>query len=153
MDLQVRCASPFVRRAILETGSTRWSNQRYAYPVLHNRQRIADYSSPPDGWSDFFTFSTGRRAVSSLHTVAKLRPRHDLLQYAYQIIRSTAELDLTYVDELELDLTFQDGANIPDTVWAIVAKSEMKNIKDSRWDLVSGMLCVCGVGLLRGANL
>lgn len=108
---------------------------------MHSHPRVVDCFALPDGHSDFFTFSTGRRAVASLHTVAKLRPRHDLLQYAYQIIRSTAELDLNYVDELELDLTFQDGANIPDTVWAIVAKSEMKNIKDNRWDLVSGMLC------------
>ncbi|KAI0084178.1 DUF1682-domain-containing protein [Irpex rosettiformis] len=88
-----------------------------------------------DGHSDFFVFSTGRRALSSLHTVFKLRPRHDLLQYAYQIIRGAVELHLNYVDELELDLTFQDGVSIPDTVWAIVAKSEIKGIRETRWDL------------------
>ncbi|KAI0695727.1 hypothetical protein BC835DRAFT_933020 [Cytidiella melzeri] len=88
-----------------------------------------------DGHSDFFLFSTGRRAVASLHTTLTLRPRHDLLQYVYQFVRGIIELNLHYEDVLELDLTFQDTANVPDCVWAVVAKSEMKNIRDSRWDL------------------
>ena len=42
------------------------------------------------------------------------------------------------MDEVELDFTFQDGANVPECVWAIVAKDELKEIKTRRWDLVRG---------------
>ncbi|KAI0337553.1 DUF1682-domain-containing protein [Trametopsis cervina] len=88
-----------------------------------------------DGHSDYFAFSTGRRAAASLHTTLALRPRHDFAQYAYQVVRGMIELDLSYVDELELDITFQDSANVPDCIWAIVSKSEMKDIRERRWDL------------------
>ena len=89
-----------------------------------------------DGNSDLFGFSTGRRAVTSLHTVFALRPRHDFFQYAYEVLRSFVDLDWKVVDEVELDFTFQDSANVPETIWAVVAKSELKAIKNSRWDLV-----------------
>lgn len=89
-----------------------------------------------DGHSDFFAFSTGRRAAASLHTTFTLRPRHDFFQYAYQVIRGLVDLDLNYFDEVELDLTFQDTVNVPECVWAIVSKAEMKTIRDRRWDLV-----------------
>ncbi len=46
-------------------------------------------------------------------------------------------MNLNYVDEIELDVTFQDGVAIPDTVWAIVSKSHLKAVRESRWDLVS----------------
>lgn len=76
-----------------------------------------------------------------MHTTFTLRPRHDLAQYAYQIIRGVVDLDLNYADEVELDLTFQDGVNVPECVWAIVSKTEMKGIRDRRWDLVSTAVC------------
>ena len=90
-----------------------------------------------DGSSDLFGFSTGRRAVSSLHTVFALRPRHDFFQYAYEVLRGFVDLDWKVVDEVELDFTFQDSANVPECIWAVVAKSELKEIKNTRWDLVS----------------
>ena len=89
-----------------------------------------------DGNSDLFQFSTGRRAVASLHTVFTLRPRHDFFQYAYEVLRGFVDLDLKIVDEVELDFTFQDTANVPECVWAIVVKDELKSIKANRWDVV-----------------
>ncbi|KAJ3529403.1 hypothetical protein NM688_g7859 [Phlebia brevispora] len=88
-----------------------------------------------DGNSDLFGFSTGRRAVRALHTVFALRPRHDLFQFAYQVGRGFIDLDWRVVDEVELDFTFQDSSNVPECVWAIVAKDELKNAKATRWDL------------------
>jgi len=91
-----------------------------------------------DGQSDFFAFSTGRRAVSSLHTTFTLRPRHDLFQLAYQFFRGFAELDYRVQDEVELDFTFKETAGkegAPECVWAIVSKNEMRGIKSERWDL------------------
>ncbi|OBZ70443.1 hypothetical protein A0H81_10046, partial [Grifola frondosa] len=92
-----------------------------------------------DGNTDFFIFSTGRRAVISLHTTFSLRPRHDLFQYAFQFLRGLIDLDYKVYDEVELDFTFREHAGrdgaVPECVWAIVAKNEMKTIKDRRWDL------------------
>lgn len=47
------------------------------------------------------------------------------------------ELGWNPVDEVELDFTFHDSASVPDCVWAIVKKTEIKDLKASRWDLVS----------------
>lgn len=117
----------------------------YNLEVLHKvggftRMHAGRADNGADGNSDLFAFSTGRRAVSSLHTVFTFRPRHDFFQYAYQVIRGFIELDWKVVDEVDLDFTFQDNPNIPDCVWAIVAKDELKRIKESRWDLVSRQL-------------
>lgn len=99
--------------------------------------RKLELSYTLDGSSDFFAFSTGRRAISSLHTTITLRPYQDFFQLAYQVIRGIIEITYRAEDEVELDFTFQDSANVPDCVWGIVAKDELKSIKDSRWDLVS----------------
>ncbi|KAI0921119.1 hypothetical protein AcW2_006199 [Taiwanofungus camphoratus] len=92
-----------------------------------------------DGNSDWFNFSTGRRAVTSLHTTFKLRPRHDALQYLFQIARGMVELEYKVYDEVELDFTFKEtpgkeGA-VPECVWAVVAKDEIRGIRERRWDL------------------
>ncbi|KAI0660965.1 DUF1682-domain-containing protein [Cubamyces menziesii] len=92
-----------------------------------------------DGNSDFFVYSTGRRALASLHTTFTLRPRHDLFQYLFQVVRGLIELDYNAYDEVELEFTFRepvgkDGA-VPECVWAVVAKDELKKIRDARWDL------------------
>ncbi|KAH9844318.1 DUF1682-domain-containing protein [Rhodofomes roseus] len=90
-----------------------------------------------DGNSDWFNFSTGRRAVKSLHTTFALRPRHDLLQYIYQFGRGLMELDYKAADAVELDFTFNAPASasaVPDCVWAVIAKDEMKGIRTRRWD-------------------
>jgi hypothetical protein len=90
----------------------------------------------PDGYSDFFSFSTGRRNIASLHVVFKLIPRHDLLQRAYQFIWSCADLTYNPKDELELDFKLFTGPNSPTFVWAAVNKDYLPKIKDTRWDLV-----------------
>ena len=90
-----------------------------------------------DGSSDFFAYSTGRRAISSLHTTITLRPYHDFWQLAYQTLRGIVEITYRAEDEVELEFTFQDSADVPGCIWAIVAKDELKDVKDRRWDLVS----------------
>ncbi|OSD04267.1 DUF1682-domain-containing protein [Trametes coccinea BRFM310] len=92
-----------------------------------------------DGNSDFFVFSTGRRALTSLHTTFTLRPRHDLFQYLFQVARGLVELDYKVYDEVELEFTFREPVGregaVPECVWAVVAKDELKKIRDERWDL------------------
>ena len=70
-----------------------------------------------------------------------MRPRHDFFQFAYQTLRGFVDLDWKVVDEVELDFTFQDNGNVPECIWAIVAKDELKGIKASRWDMVSMSCC------------
>lgn len=89
-----------------------------------------------DGRSDFFNFSTGRRNVTSLHTIFTLRPRHDLLQWAFQIGRTFVDLQYRPQDDIQLDFRLASGALPYDFVWAVVAKDELLSIKNDRWDLV-----------------
>ena len=99
--------------------------------------------SSADGNSDFFSFSTGRRAVKSLHTTFTLRPRHDLFQLVYQFVRGLIELDYKVYDSVELEFTFREPADkdtaVPGCVWAVVAKDEMKQMRTDRWDLVRSL--------------
>lgn len=90
-----------------------------------------------DGPSDFFVFSTGRRAISSLHTVLALRPRHDLLQMIWQYLWSAYDLRYEPFDALTFDFTLDSdaAAATPDFIWAVVRKSELALIRDQRWDL------------------
>ncbi|KAI0796653.1 DUF1682-domain-containing protein [Abortiporus biennis] len=108
----------------------------------HEKLYVSQFSKPvqphgltKDGNSDSFVFSTGRRAVNYLHTTFSLRPRHDPFQYIFQFLYGLIELDFKVVDQVELDFVLKDTANIPDCVWAVVAKDELKKIKDKRWDL------------------
>lgn len=89
-----------------------------------------------DGYSDFFSFCTGRRNITSLHTVFTFRPRHDLFQYVFQFGRQLMDLQYRPKDDLQLDFTLAPGILPHDFVFAIVSKSELVTIKDSRWDLV-----------------
>ncbi|KAJ3908461.1 hypothetical protein F5879DRAFT_985567 [Lentinula edodes] len=88
-----------------------------------------------DGHSDFFTFSTGRRNVDSLHTIFRLKPYHDLAQTVFLTIWSLVDLQYSPINDLQLDFKLFSSALPHDFVWAVVAKDELKNIKDSRWDL------------------
>ncbi|KAG1768200.1 DUF1682-domain-containing protein [Suillus occidentalis] len=90
-----------------------------------------------DGYTDFFNFSTGRRAIASLHTVFSLRPRQDPLQLIYHFGWQMYDLRYNPYDELILDfkLDAEMAASIPDYVWAVLAKDEFASIKDKRWDL------------------
>ncbi|KAI0832437.1 DUF1682-domain-containing protein [Trametes gibbosa] len=124
------------------------ANERRAFKWLaaHKSLYESQFSKPNhtedlsrDGYSDFFIFSTGRRALTSLHTTFTLRPRHDLFQYLFQTVRGFVELDYKVYDELELEFTFREPAGkegaVPECVWAVVAKDEMKRIRNERWDL------------------
>ncbi|KNZ79823.1 Coiled-coil domain-containing protein 47 [Termitomyces sp. J132] len=88
-----------------------------------------------DGNSDYYTFSTGRRNVASLHTVYTLKPRHDLFQYLYHFARTLIDLHYRPKDDITLDFKLAPGALPHDFVWAVVAKDELLSIKQDRWDL------------------
>jgi hypothetical protein len=90
-----------------------------------------------DGYSDFFSYSTGRKHVNALHTIFKLRPRHDPTQIIYQFLYGLYDLNYAPQDEVQLDFTLAPGYLPHDFVWAVAKKEELKSIKDDRWDLVS----------------
>jgi hypothetical protein len=109
-------------------------NKQFSRPTAAGGDGI-DLTS--DGYSDFFAFSTGRRNISSLHTVFTLRPRHDFLQFALQFAWGLADLLYTPNDDLTLDFKLHTTVAAPDFVWALVTKGEANSIKKERWDLVS----------------
>ncbi|KAG5643964.1 hypothetical protein DXG03_009315 [Asterophora parasitica] len=88
-----------------------------------------------DGYSDYFNFSTGRRNVTSLHTVFTLQPRHDLFQWVYQFVRTLIDLHFRPTDDVTLDFVLAPTTLNQDFVWAVVKKDELLSIKDDRWDL------------------
>ncbi|KZO98177.1 DUF1682-domain-containing protein [Calocera viscosa TUFC12733] len=88
-----------------------------------------------DGPSDFFIFSTGRRAVLSLHTTFTLLSRHNLIDMIYDIGRGFIELDYQSKDLLELDFRLTDDGTKPGYVWAVMKKDEMRQIRKDRWDV------------------
>jgi hypothetical protein len=51
-------------------------------------------------YSDFFNFSTRRRAISSLHSTFTLHPRHDLFQYIYDVLREVLDLNFQLAADL-----------------------------------------------------
>ncbi|KAF9534308.1 hypothetical protein CPB83DRAFT_844026 [Crepidotus variabilis] len=88
-----------------------------------------------DGYTDFFNFSTGRKNIVSLHTVFTLRPRHDLVQYLFQVGKTLIDLNYRPVDDLQLDFKLSPGAVADNFVFAVVAKDELPTAKTDRWDL------------------
>ena len=115
-----------------------------AWFSAHKPLLEANFSKPAaggliqDGYSDFFSFSTGRRNVASLHTIFALRPRHDPFQILAQTGYAAFDLQYRPLDDLQLD--FLLPASLPvDFVWALVNKDELRGIKKGRWDLV----CAC----------
>ncbi|KAI0320822.1 hypothetical protein OF83DRAFT_1169001 [Amylostereum chailletii] len=122
------------KNANLKKAQSWFAAHRSIYHAQFSRPE--DSGLTTDGYSDFFTFSTGRRLIASLHTVFTLRPRHDLLQYIFQFLWTNV-YDLKYdpKDEILLDFAVAHDASVPDFVWAIVAKSELHSIKKERWDL------------------
>ncbi|KAF9221986.1 DUF1682-domain-containing protein [Gyrodon lividus] len=124
----------------------KYANARKAnaiYAVL--LPRLSHHFSAPtsssglisDGPTDFFVFSTGRRALASLHSVFSLRPRQDPLQILWQSLWRMYDLRYDPVDELTLDFLLdpKTAAHSPDFVWALVQKRELSTIRDGRWDL------------------
>jgi len=89
-----------------------------------------------DGYSDYFNFSTGRRGITSLHTVFILRPRHDFFQLVFQFLWGLQDLGYRPADEIELDFRLAEGLGCPDFVFGVVSKEDMVNIRERRWDLV-----------------
>ncbi|KAK0206569.1 hypothetical protein DFS33DRAFT_1255699 [Desarmillaria ectypa] len=88
-----------------------------------------------DGYSDAFTFSTGRRVIAALHTIFTLRPRHDPFQALFQLARGLVDVQYAPQDVVELDFALAEGAVPNDFVWAVVNKRELRGVKDARWDL------------------
>ncbi|THV08549.1 DUF1682-domain-containing protein [Dendrothele bispora CBS 962.96] len=101
--------------------------RQFSKPSVGNLRR--------DGYSDFFNFSTGRRNIASLHVIFSLRPYHDLVQLLFQFFWGLVDVQYNPKDSLELDFKLFPEALPHDFVWAIVAKDELRTIKDDRWDL------------------
>ena len=120
--------------------SLRFIDSRYD---AHADILAAQFSRPtnggltPDGYSDFFNFSTGRRVVASLHTVFSLRPRHDPFQLIFQFLYGFYDFTYSPSDVVTLDLKLDANTTAPEGVFAVVRKEELKTIKRERWDLVS----------------
>jgi hypothetical protein len=128
-----------------------WYNTSQAKKWLRAHQSLlsSQFSTPGqqdmmmnDGASDMFLFSTGRRNVQSLHTIFTFIPRHDLFQLV--LTYGWTLYDLRYTPNNDVTLDFKLGTkgrapagNGPSFVWAIVEKDELKDIKKTRWDLVS----------------
>ncbi|KIY49228.1 DUF1682-domain-containing protein [Fistulina hepatica ATCC 64428] len=122
-------------------GSTINSRKAKAWLLVYTPFYQSQFSKPNsqgvirDGNSDFFTFSTGRRNVASLHTVFQFKPRHDLIQWLFQIAYQLYDLQYQPRDSLELDFKLSPSAVQTGFVWALVVKDELRTIKDGRWDL------------------
>ncbi|KIK06685.1 hypothetical protein K443DRAFT_673970 [Laccaria amethystina LaAM-08-1] len=123
-------------------GSSSNSNKARKWMAAHLSVYQQQFSKPEiedglieDGRSDFFNFSTGRRNVTSLHTIFTLRPRHDFFQWLYQTGKTFVDLQYRPIDEIQLDFKLTSGALPHDFVWAVVAKDELMSVKDGRWDL------------------
>ncbi|KAJ7638833.1 hypothetical protein FB45DRAFT_903981 [Roridomyces roridus] len=118
-----------------------WRNTRKAKSWLGAHLPILNeqFSKPKfwiqDGYSDFVNFSTGRRNIASLHTIFAMKPRHDLLQYCFQLGRTFIDLHYRPQDDLQLDFKLSPDALAHDFVWAVVSKDELRWVKDNRWDL------------------
>ncbi|KAJ4478085.1 hypothetical protein J3R30DRAFT_3290672 [Lentinula aciculospora] len=118
-------------------------NSRKAENLVNSYRDLlkTQFSSPNvnglvrDGHSDFFTFSTGRKNIASLHMIFRLKPYHDLAQTLFQTVWSIVDLQHNPKDDLQLDFKLFPSALPHDFVWAVVAKDELRNIKDGRWDL------------------
>ena len=94
-----------------------------------------------DGAADMFQHATGRRGVTSLHTVFRFIPRHDLFQIAFTYGWSLYDLRYDPKDEVLLDFKLATTPN--DThgfVWGIISKDSLPTIKNERWDLVRFMV-------------
>lgn len=90
-----------------------------------------------DGAADMFQHATGRRGVTSLHTVFSFIPRHDLFQFAFTYGWIVYDLRYDPKDEVLLDFKLATSPN--DTqglVWGIVSKDVLPTIRKERWDLV-----------------
>ncbi|KAJ8086630.1 hypothetical protein PM082_005453 [Marasmius tenuissimus] len=124
----------FIGKGVNGRKAERWVDAHK--PVLEQQFSKTNYRGLlRDGYTDFFTFSTGRRNIASLHVVLAFRPIHDLLQYIFYTVRTLVDLDYRFRDDLELDFKLLPNALPHDFVWAVVAKEELRKIKDDRWDL------------------
>lgn len=60
-------------------------------------------------------------------------------------MRGIVELDYSVHDKVDLEFTFREPVGregaVPEAVWAIVSKQEMKRLRNDRWDLVRFSTC------------
>ena len=103
---------------------------QFSAPILPSGKVVQD------GACDFYTFSTGRRALASLHTTTALLPRHDALLTTFNFLWTLYDLTYTPRDEIQLDFTLLPGNPTPPFVWGIIKKDEMAQLRRARWDLV-----------------
>ncbi|TFK43513.1 hypothetical protein BDQ12DRAFT_675096 [Crucibulum laeve] len=125
----------FYGKSSNESKAKKWLNAHLPILQLQFSKPEGKSGLTSDGYSDFFNFSTGRRNITSLHTIFTLRPRHDFFQWVFQTGRTLVDLQYRPRDDIQLDFKLAPGALPNDFVWAIVAKDELLSVKDGRWDL------------------
>ena len=130
-------APPFAP-ALTTLLQTRFSSHRHIFEQQFSKP-LGRSDLVRDGHSDAYNFSTGRRNVTSLHTVFTLKPRHDLIQWLYHFAWTFVDLHYRPKDDVTLDFKLAPNALNQDFVWGVVARDELRTIKQDRWDLVRGI--------------
>lgn len=96
------------------------------------------------GPAQHLSYSTGRRNVLSLHSTLKLRPFHDLAGLIVDFAKGVIEPTFDSSEGLVFGLTLGRGESGLQGegvgVWSIINKSDLRSVKDKRWDLVSRLL-------------
>ncbi|KAG8863752.1 hypothetical protein FRB96_007589 [Tulasnella sp. 330] len=117
------------------------SRKAAAWVNSHQSLYDAQFSRPgnsdtllADGPTDYFLFSTGRRAVAYLHTVISFVPSHDLVQVVYEAIMSIIDLSYSPKDTITLDFQLS-GPPSPGFVLGLISKLHMKSLRKDRFDL------------------
>lgn len=124
---------------------SRWNSRKAnAWFNAHHSVFESQFTKPglpntiiSDGAADMFQHATGRRSVTSLHTIFKFIPRHDLFQLVFTYGWILYDLRYDPKDGVMLDFKLATSPN--DTqgfVWGIVSKYSLPTIKNERWDLV-----------------
>lgn len=125
-----------VGKQINKSKARKWLDAHLAlYETQFSRPTSVSGDVIQDGGCDLYNFSTGRRGVSSLHTVFSLLPRHDIFQSIIDLGRQLIELDYRPYDKIELDFTIHPSASVPNFVWAVVDKDDVKAFRQYRYDI------------------
>lgn len=91
--------------------------------------------------SQHLVYSSGRRNLLSLHTTLRLLPYHDPMNLILETFKSIVEPTHDISEGLLFNFTLgrgemgRQGEGLG--VWSIVDKGAMRDVKATRWDLVS----------------
>ena len=111
------------------------------YVPLLKENFAANKSLVDSGPAQHLLYSSGRRNTVSLHGSLRLYPIHDLFGVLTYLAKTILEPTFDGSESLTWLLTLGKGDSGLQSdglgVWAVVAKSQLKRVRDERWDLVS----------------